>query len=77
MDIDDLRPRMRGHRERQDRLEAAESEAGAKKSTTDIFAGKSKCRPSARLGPRRKVPEQAETIATCAQDMRRLLKRAS
>ena len=58
MDIDDFRPRIRDHRERQERLEAAEAEARA------------------RLGQRRKVLEQVETITAYAQDMRRFLKKS-
>ncbi len=58
MDINDFRPRIRDHRERQERLEAAETEARAK------------------LGQRRKVLDQVETITAYAQDMRRFLKKS-
>ncbi len=58
MDINDFRPRIRDHRDRQERLEAAEAEARAK------------------LGQRRKVLEQVETIAAYAQDMSRFLKKS-
>ena len=58
MDINDFRPRIRAHRERQERLEMAESEARA------------------RLGQRRKVLDQVETITAHAQDMRRFLKKS-
>ena len=58
MDINDFRPRIRDHRERQEHLEAAEAEARA------------------RVGQRRKVLDQVETIAAYAQDMRRFLKKS-
>ena len=58
MDINDFRPRIRDHRERQERLESAEVEARA------------------RLGQRRKVLDQVETITAYAQDMRRFLKKS-
>ena len=58
MDINDFRPRIRDHRERQEKLEAAEAEARA------------------RLGQRRKVLDQVETITAYAQDMSRFLKKS-
>ena len=58
MDINDFRPRIRDHRERQERLQAAVVVARA------------------RLGQRRKVLDQVETIAAHAQNMRRFLKKS-
>ena len=56
MDINDFRPRIRDHRERQERPEAAEARAS--------------------VGQRKKVLEQVESIAACAQDMSRFLKKS-